>query len=43
MVGKSEGDLRAFCAEEDVGQSVAEVALADTGRIIVSSDEGLSR
>jgi L-lactate dehydrogenase complex protein LldG len=43
MVGKSEGDLRAFCADADVGLSGADVALAETGSIIVSSDAGRSR
>lgn len=43
VVGKSKGDLRAFCASADVGLGGADVALAETGSIIVSSDLGRSR
>ncbi len=43
VVGQTAGDLRQFCARADVGLSGAEVALAETGSIIVSSGSKKSR
>jgi len=43
VVGQSKGDLRSFCSTAEVGLSGAEVALAETGSIIVSSGAGRSR
>jgi len=43
VVGQTAGDLRQFCARADVGLSSAEVALADTGSIVVRSAPGKSR
>lgn len=43
IVGKSQGSLRDFCAMADLGLSGAEVALAETGSIVVSSGPGKSR
>jgi L-lactate dehydrogenase complex protein LldG len=43
IVGKSPGDLRAFCATADVGLSSADAGLAESGTIVVSSGPGKSR
>lgn len=43
VVGQTAGDLREFCARADVGLSSAEVALAETGSIVVESGPGKSR
>jgi len=43
LVGRTAGDLRAFCAAADAGLSSAEVALAETGSIVISSGPGRSR
>jgi len=43
MVGRTAGDLRAFCTSADVGLSTAEAALAETGSIVVTSGPGKSR
>lgn len=43
IVGKSNGNLRDFCASADVGLTSAEVALAETGSVVVSSGPGRSR
>ncbi len=43
IIGKSEGDLRQFCATADLGISGAEAALAETGSVIVTSDPTQSR
>ena len=43
IVGHSEGNLRQFCAEADVGLSSAEVALAETGSIVLITGSGRSR
>jgi L-lactate utilization protein LutC len=43
IVGKSDGDLRAFCAAADVGLSGADAALAETGSVVISSGPGRSR
>jgi len=43
LVGTSEGDLRAFCASADVGLTSADVALAETGSVILSAGPGQSR
>lgn len=43
IVDHTPGDLRAFCAEADVGLSGADAALAETGAIVVSSGPGKSR
>jgi L-lactate utilization protein LutC len=42
-VGRSEGDLRHFAATADVGISVAEAALAETGSVVLGSGPGRSR
>ena len=42
-VGRTAGDLRAFCAAADVGLSSADAALAETGSLVVSSGPGRSR
>jgi L-lactate utilization protein LutC len=42
-VGRNEGDLRQFAAAADVGISIAEAALAETGSVVVSSGPGRSR
>lgn len=42
-VGQDTGDLRAFCAQADVGLSGATAALAETGSVILKSGPGLSR
>lgn len=43
IVNQSEGAVRAFCAEADVGISSADAALAETGSIVVQSGPGRSR
>ncbi len=43
IVDRTPGDLRAFCADADVGLSGADAALAETGTIVVSSGPGKSR
>ena len=43
VVGRSEGNLRAFCAEADVGISSADAALAETGTLTVQSGPQRSR
>lgn len=43
VVGQSEGDLRAFCVDADVGLSSADAALAETGSLVISSGPGKSR
>lgn len=43
VVGQSVGDLRAFCAAADVGLSLADAALAETGSVVISSGPGKSR
>jgi len=43
VVGRTQGDLREFCAHADVGLSGAIAALAETGSIAVESGPGRSR
>jgi L-lactate dehydrogenase complex protein LldG len=43
ITGKTEGDLRAFCAAADVGITGADAALAETGSLVVTSGPGKSR
>jgi L-lactate dehydrogenase complex protein LldG len=43
VVGRTAGDLRAFCESADVGLSGADAALAETGSVIVSSGPGRGR
>ncbi|HEX3054418.1 MAG TPA: lactate utilization protein [Aggregatilineaceae bacterium] len=43
IVDHTTGDLRAFCAAADVGISSAEVVLAETGSLLVTSGPGQSR
>lgn len=43
IVGRSEGDLRAFCAGAAVGVSSAVAALAETGSLVLLSGAGRSR
>jgi len=43
IVGRSQGDLREFCALADVGLSGASAALAETGSIVIESGAGRSR
>lgn len=43
VAGRSEGDWRAVCASADVGLSGADVALTETGSLVVSSGPGKSR
>jgi L-lactate utilization protein LutC len=43
VVGRSEEDLRPFAASADIGLSVGEAALAETGSVLVSSGPGRSR
>lgn len=43
VVGESEGDLKAFCADCDVGLTGVSAALVETGSLIVESGEGRSR
>ncbi len=43
VVGRTDGDLRAFCASADAGVTGADAALAETGSVVVSSGPGRSR
>lgn len=43
VVGRDEGDLRAFCARAEVGLSGAAAALVETGSVILASGAGRSR
>lgn len=43
VVGQTPGDLRNFCAAADVGISMADAALAETGTVVISSGPGKSR
>lgn len=43
VVGQNEGDLRAFCADADVGISSAGAALAETGTLVIHSGPRRSR
>jgi L-lactate dehydrogenase complex protein LldG len=43
QVGKTDGNLRDFCASADVGLTSADVALAETGSVLVSAGPGRSR
>jgi L-lactate dehydrogenase complex protein LldG len=43
FAGRSEGELRAFCAAADAGLSSATAALAETGSIVIESGPGRSR
>jgi L-lactate utilization protein LutC len=43
VVGRTGGDLRAFCASADAGVTGAVAALAETGSVIISSGPGRSR
>ncbi len=43
IVGRTSGDLRAFCASADVGLSSASAALAETGSVVIESGAGRSR
>ena len=43
VVGQTAGDLRPFCAVADVGLSLADAALAETGSVVISSGPGKSR
>ncbi len=43
VAGRTEGDLKAFCAGADAGVTGAIAALAETGSIVVSSGPGRSR
>lgn len=43
VVGQSAGNLRAFCAAADIGLSLADGALAETGSVVISSGPGKSR
>jgi L-lactate dehydrogenase complex protein LldG len=43
IVGKSKGDLRSFCATADVGLTGADMALAETGSVILGMNAGQSR
>jgi len=43
VVGRTDGDLRAFCADADAGVTGAEAALAETGSVVVRSGPGRSR
>ena len=43
IAGKSEGNLRDFCTDADLGISGAEVALAETGSVVVTSGPKRSR
>jgi L-lactate utilization protein LutC len=43
IVGKTEGDTRPFAAAADLGISVADIALAETGSVVMSSGAGRSR
>jgi L-lactate utilization protein LutC len=43
LVGQIDGELRSFAASADIGISVADVALGETGSVLVSSGPGRSR
>jgi L-lactate utilization protein LutC len=43
IVGRSDEDLRSFAASADIGLSVGEAALAETGSVLVSSGPSRSR
>ncbi|MBP8973485.1 MAG: lactate utilization protein [Anaerolineae bacterium] len=43
VVGRTDGDLRTFCADADAGVTGAEAALAETGSVVVRSGPGRSR
>jgi L-lactate dehydrogenase complex protein LldG len=43
IVGKSKGDLRSFCATADVGLTGADMALAETGSVLLKMNAGQSR
>ena len=43
FVGKTEGDLREFCANADVGLTGADGALAETGSVILEMNASQSR
>jgi L-lactate utilization protein LutC len=43
VVGKSEGELRAFCAGADAGVSGVSAALAETGSLVIEGGPGRSR
>jgi L-lactate utilization protein LutC len=43
VTGKSAEDFRSFSSTADIGLSMAEAALAETGTVVVSSGPGLSR
>ena len=43
LVSQSEGDLRDFAISADMGLSVGQVALAETGSVLISSGSGQSR
>ena len=43
LAGQSEGDLRDFAISADMGLSVGQVALAETGSVLISSGPGQSR
>jgi L-lactate dehydrogenase complex protein LldG len=43
IVGKSKGNLRSFCATADVGLTGADIALAETGSVILKMNAGQSR
>jgi L-lactate dehydrogenase complex protein LldG len=43
IVGESKGDLRDFCAAADVGLTGADIALAETGSVILKMDAAQSR
>ncbi len=43
IVGRTAGDTRQFAAAADLGLSVADVALAETGSVVMSSGPGHSR
>ena len=43
LAGQSEGDLREFAISADMGLSVGQVALAETGSVLISSGPGQSR
>jgi L-lactate dehydrogenase complex protein LldG len=42
-IGQTDGNLRDFCASADVGLTSGDVALAETGSVVVSSGPGRSR
>jgi L-lactate dehydrogenase complex protein LldG len=43
LAGQNEGDLRDFAISADMGLSVGQVALAETGSVLVSSGPGMGR